>query len=89
LSYNAPSRRHLAGEPPRIRVPTVVIGRRNDSVTPADAARKAAQRIPNGRFALLDCNHFQPYLGDAFMENIALQLAFLQEVVPARQHLND
>jgi len=69
----------------RIQVPTLIIAGRNDSVTPADAAREAAQRIPNGRFALLDCNHFQPYLGDAFMENIGLQLAFLQEVVPPRK----
>jgi pimeloyl-ACP methyl ester carboxylesterase len=69
----------------RIQSPTLIIAGRYDSVTPADAAREAAQRIPNGRFALLDCNHFQPYLGDAFTENIALQLAFLQDVVPARQ----
>jgi pimeloyl-ACP methyl ester carboxylesterase len=68
----------------RIRVPTLIVAGQNDSVTPADAAHEAARRIPHGRFALLDCNHFQPYLGEMFIENIALQLAFLREVVPVR-----
>jgi hypothetical protein len=64
----------------KVKAPTLVIAGRTDSVTPATAA----QRIPNGRFELLDSNHFQPYIGDMFEKNIALQLAFLREVLPAR-----
>jgi pimeloyl-ACP methyl ester carboxylesterase len=68
----------------KVKAPTLVIAGRTDTVTPARAARAAAQRIPNGRFELLDSNHFQPYAGDVFEKNIALQLAFLREVLPAR-----
>jgi pimeloyl-ACP methyl ester carboxylesterase len=69
----------------RIKAPTLVIAGRDDSVTPASAARSAAKRIPKGRFELLESNHFQPYVGDTFEKNIALQLAFLDEVLLARQ----
>jgi pimeloyl-ACP methyl ester carboxylesterase len=66
----------------RVKAPTLVIAGRNDSITPARAARAAAQRLPNGRFELLDSNHFQPYVGAVFEKNVALQLAFLKEVLP-------
>ena len=71
----------------RIQARTLVIAGRNDSVTPASAARRAAQRIPQARFELLDSNHFQPYVGEVFERNIALQVAFLNDVLPVgRQH---
>jgi pimeloyl-ACP methyl ester carboxylesterase len=65
----------------RIRARTLVIAGRNDSVTPASAARQAARRIPQARFELLDSNHFQPYVGEVFEKNIALQLAFVKDVL--------
>jgi len=65
----------------RIRARTLIIAGRNDSVTPSSAARRTAQRIPQARFELLESNHFQPYVGETFEKNIALQLGFLKEAL--------
>ena len=62
----------------QIKAPTLVIAASDDRVTPANAARAAADRLPNGRFELLTGNHFDPYGGDAFETNIALQINFLK-----------
>lgn len=69
----------------RIQAPTLVIAGCHDVVTPANAARKAAERIPRGRFELLESNHFEPYVGPTFECNIGLQLEFLKEVLPVPQ----
>lgn len=66
----------------RIQAPVLVIAGRNDCVTPPDAARSAATRMPQGRFELLDGDHFQPFAGDLFEQGMRMQLAFLHEVVP-------
>jgi pimeloyl-ACP methyl ester carboxylesterase len=66
----------------RITAPVLMIAARNDAVVSASAARRAAQKIPDCTFHLLGCDHFQPYTGEHFEENIALQLQFLRERVP-------
>lgn len=66
----------------KIQAPTLILAGRDDTVTPYRAALDTARRIPNGRFELLDSNHFQLCIGDAFEKNIALQLEFLGEVLP-------
>jgi pimeloyl-ACP methyl ester carboxylesterase len=66
----------------RISVPTLFIAARRDKVVPASAACRVARRIPNCTFHLLDASHFEPYFGDHFERNIALQLDFLREHVP-------
>ena len=66
----------------KIKAPTLVIAARRDLVTPASAARAAAARIRDGRFELLESDHFRVYFGDAFEKNIQLQLDFLKDVVP-------
>lgn len=63
-----------------IKAPTLIIAARSDTVTPANAARAAAERLPNGRFELLEGNHFEPYGGAVFEKNISLQIDFLREV---------
>ena len=63
-----------------IKAPTLIIAARSDTVTPANAARAAADGLPNGRFELLDSNHFEPYTGAVFEKNISLQIDFLKEV---------
>jgi len=62
----------------KITVPVMVVAGEFDTITPAKAARKAAERIKNAEFKLLKCNHFQAYTGKAFEENVAIQLEFLQ-----------
>lgn len=66
----------------RITAPTLVIAARHDSVVSTSAARRAALRIPGSTFRILDCNHFQPYVGEHFEQVVAMQLEFLREHVP-------
>jgi len=66
----------------RIQVPTLVLAGRTDAVTPASATLKAAMRIPRGKFVLIDCNHFEQYVGRGLEENATEQLGFLREHVP-------
>jgi pimeloyl-ACP methyl ester carboxylesterase len=66
----------------RIRVPTLVLAGRSDAVTPAVAALTAAMRIPRGEFVLVDCNHFEQYVGRGLETNAAEQLRFLRQHVP-------
>ena len=65
-----------------IKAPTLVIAGRNDTVTPASAARAAISRMPLGRLKLLESGHFDVYVGETFEKNIRLQLEFLKEVMP-------
>jgi len=65
-----------------IRVPTLVLAGRTDSVTPASAALKATMRIPRGEFVLINCNHFEQYVGRGLEVNANEQLGFLREHVP-------
>ena len=62
----------------KIKVPTLIIAGNNDTITPAKAAQKAANKIKQAEFHLLECNHFQAYIGEHFEENIELQLNFLK-----------
>jgi hypothetical protein len=38
--------------------------------------------MPKGRLELLESNHFQPFVGEVFEKNIALQLDFLNQTLP-------
>lgn len=67
---------------PKVQAPTLVVVGKQDSVTPPDAARKAAKKLPRGELVELDSNHFAPYQGEMFETNIAHQLEFLQRHVP-------
>ncbi len=67
----------------RVKAPTLVVAGRQDSVTPPKAAQRAAAKLPQGEFELLESNHFQPYVEEMFEKNIGLQLGFLKRKVPA------
>ncbi|PVY26795.1 hypothetical protein C7413_12169 [Paraburkholderia silvatlantica] len=64
-----------------IKAPTLIVAGRRDTVTPAAAAWRAATRIPDCEFHLVDGNHFELHLeGEAVcLQNIVLQLAFLRK----------
>jgi uncharacterized protein len=66
----------------KIRVPVLVIGAREDTIVPASAAKRAAEKIPNCRFRLIEGDHFAPYFGEAFEECVRLQIDFLRENIP-------
>lgn len=63
----------------RVTAPTLIVAGRRDTVTPASAAWRAAMRIPQCEFHLLDGNHFELHLENeaVCLQNIALQLGFL------------
>lgn len=63
----------------RIKVPTLIIAGTQDSITPAQAARKMAEDIPQGEYHELPCNHFQVYTGEFLEQVLAIQLAFLDK----------
>ncbi len=65
----------------RVKAPTLIVAGRRDTVTPAAAAWRAATRIPDCEFHLMDGNHFELHLENeaVCLQNIALQLAFLKK----------
>ena len=50
---------------PSIRVPTLVLSRRDDPVGPEPTGRYLAERIPDARFVPLEGDEHLPWLGDA------------------------
>lgn len=50
---------------PSIRVPTLVLNRRDDPVGPEPTGRYLAERIPGSRFIALEGDEHLPWLGDA------------------------
>lgn len=50
---------------PSIRVPTLVLSRRDDPVGPEPTGRYLAERIPGARFVTLEGDEHLPWLGDA------------------------
>jgi pimeloyl-ACP methyl ester carboxylesterase len=67
----------------RVNAPALIVAGRRDTVTPAASAYRAATRIPDCEFHLLDGDHFQLHLEDEAVcqQNITLQLAFLKKHV--------
>jgi pimeloyl-ACP methyl ester carboxylesterase len=50
---------------PAVRVPTLVLHRRDDGLVPVDHGRHIASQIPNARFVELDGADHLPFVGDA------------------------
>ncbi len=67
---------------PQVLCPLLVITCAGDQVTPPAAARKMAERAPQGRSIEYGAEwggHFNIYVGELFEKTIADQMAFLQE----------
>ncbi|MEH6996134.1 alpha/beta fold hydrolase [Neobacillus drentensis] len=62
----------------RIQVPSLVIAGSKDTVTPAATTKRAATKIKDVEFHMLDSTHFDPYTGECFEENISIQIEFLK-----------
>ena len=63
-------------------VPTLVCVCDHDSVAPAGPTRRAAKRNPQVTVDSYDEGHFSIYVGDAFEQVVADQLAYLHRTVP-------
>ena len=66
----------------RIQVPVLMQVALRDQTTPPEPAVAAAARIPRCELRTYPMGHFTPYLGDAFEQFVADQLAFLRRHVP-------
>jgi class 3 adenylate cyclase len=67
---------------PSIRVPTLVLSRRDDPVGPAPTGRYLAERIPGARFVAFEGDEHLPWLGDA--EALCMEIEhFVTGVRPA------
>ena len=60
-----------------VRCPALVVAGRDDSLIPARSVRAMAERMALGEYRELPVGHFEPYVGEVFEQNIALQLDFL------------
>lgn len=67
----------------KLNMPVLVISGQNDTVIPEAAIREAANKMPDASYYMLQSNHFELCSGALFEKNIALQIAFLKEKVPA------
>ncbi|MBB1031933.1 alpha/beta hydrolase [Dietzia sp. SLG310A2-38A2] len=65
----------------RITCPTLVQIATRDAITPAATARRAAQRMPRGRYLEYPCEHFDPYVDPYFEQIVADQLEFCLSLV--------
>ena len=65
----------------KVRSPALIVLAEKDSLIPPEAVERTAARIPDCRLERLACNHFEPYQGEWFEKNIALQESFLRERV--------
>jgi pimeloyl-ACP methyl ester carboxylesterase len=66
--------RHAA----RIECPWLVCVADRDVVTPPEPALAAAAKAPHGEVRRYDVGHFDIYVGDAFEQVVADQVAFLE-----------
>jgi len=70
-AYNPTAVAHL------VNCPALVVAADQDSLVDAGLVKVMAERMPKGEFKSLDCNHFAPYVGEMFEQNVKLQLEFL------------
>ena len=68
----------------RIRVPTLVLNRRGDPVTPVEAARDMAARIAGARFVELEGDNHVMWVGDTDSLTTAIG-SFITEVEASRK----
>ena len=61
----------------RVRCPALVVAAEYDSLIPVKVVVKTASRIEQCELHRLPCNHFQPYVGEFFEKNIAIETEFL------------
>ncbi len=65
----------------KVECPCLIVVGENDSLIPVEQARRMAENLQDHEFKTLACNHFEPYSGKWFEENISAQIEFLKRVV--------
>ena len=62
----------------RVLCPALILAGENDSLIPASLVQAMSERITKSEYKVLSANHFEPYVGEHFEKNIAIQIDFLQ-----------
>jgi pimeloyl-ACP methyl ester carboxylesterase len=62
----------------RVESPVLMVIAEKDSLIPIKAVEKTADRIKNVTLHRLSCNHFAPYVGELFEENVTIETKFLE-----------
>ncbi len=72
-----------------VRCPVYLVAGAQDDMVPADFVRAAYERLPNPakQLSVHDCGHFDLYVGDAFADNVGMQVEFLARALAARAAL--
>jgi pimeloyl-ACP methyl ester carboxylesterase len=61
----------------RVRCPTLILGAEEDSLVPMRGVEKTAAKIKNATLIRLPCDHFAPYHGKFFEQNVKTMTGFL------------
>lgn len=69
---------------PKIQAPVLFCVCNEDSVAPAKATLRHAERTPHKEICRYDYGHFDIYVGDAFEHVVSDQLDFLRRTVPSK-----
>ena len=67
----------------QVTAPTLMVVAQSDTLCPASAARRAANRIEGCRYAELPIGHFDAYDGDWFEKVVTMEGDFLEEQLAA------
>lgn len=68
-----------------VRVPTLIIGAKQDTVAPFVESKVRAAQNPNLRIETIPGHHFDPYVEPTFSRNVQLQLDFLRGLSAPRR----
>jgi len=63
----------------KIKCPTLLIAADEDSLIPVDHVEKMASKIENCTYVHINCNHFEPYVGEKFQEFSKIEADFLEK----------
>ena len=70
-------------EAARVQAPTLMVVAQSDTLCPASAARRTANRIEGCRYAELPIGHFDAYEGEWFEKVVTMEADFLEEQLHA------
>ncbi|PJZ49227.1 alpha/beta hydrolase [Leptospira saintgironsiae] len=61
----------------KIESPVLIMAAKHDSLIPLEAIQKVAEKIHDCKIVIMNCNHFAPYTGAVFKDNIDTHINFM------------
>lgn len=66
---------------PHVQLPLLIVGASHDTVAPFNAKKVYKYKSASTEVAVIDANHFDPYLKPWFDENIKIQSRFIEQLL--------